>query len=163
MSRGAKRTGRVCAKHPELKGARQAGHCPACSRDRVRRWEIKNRDHANAERRKRYARNPQKRKAVNEKWRIANLATRAANVAGYRARKQAATPALTAVDHLRINALYAEAARRTAETGIVHHVDHDVPLALGGAHHPDNLLVVPAAINLAKGARYASTWDFISS
>ncbi len=81
-----------------------------------------------------------------------------------RARELAAIPpGLTAADHLRVIALYAEAARRTAETGIVHHVDHDVPLALGGVHHPDNLLVVPASINLAKGARYASMWDFISS
>lgn len=88
---------------------------------------------------------------------------RKAKCALRRARKKQALVALTAAEHLRINALYAEAARRTAETGIVHHVDHDVPLALGGAHHPDNLLVVPAAINLAKGARYASMWDFVSS
>jgi hypothetical protein len=80
-----------------------------------------------------------------------------------RARKLDLACPLTPTEHLRIIALYAEAARRTAETGIAHHVDHDRPLALGGLHHPDNMLVVPADINLAKGARYASTLEFILS
>ena len=88
---------------------------------------------------------------------------RLARDARRRARKAAATVPLTPTEHLRIDALYAEASRRTAETGTAYHVDHDAPLALGGKHHPDNLLVMPAAVNLAKGARYASTWDFISS
>lgn len=88
---------------------------------------------------------------------------RKAKYALRRARKKQALATLTPAEHQRIVAIYAEAMRRTAETGIVHHVDHDVPLALGGKHHPDNLLVVPAAINLAKGAKYASMWDFVSS
>ena len=162
MGRRAKR-GRVCTKHPELNGERHGGHCPACARDRVRRWGAENSDRANAARRQRYAENPSKRNAVNERWRKKNLPKRAVSVARYRSRKAAAAVPLTPADHLRIVALYAEAARRTAETGIAHHVDHDVPLALGGKHHPDNLLVVPASVNLAKGAKYASTWEFINS
>lgn len=63
----------------------------------------------------------------------------------------------------RIVALYAKAARLTRETGVEHHVDHDRPLARGGLHHPDNLLVVPARLNLAKGAKYDSTFEFIAS
>ena len=86
-----------------------------------------------------------------------------ASSARKRARKAAASVPLTVAEQQRIVALYAEAARRTAETGIAHHVDHDVPLALGGRHHPDNMLVVPAKINLEKGARYASMWEFITS
>lgn len=88
---------------------------------------------------------------------------RKAKDARRRAIKKQAFVSLTTADQHRIVALYAEAARRTAETGIAHHVDHDVPLALGGLHHPDNMLVVPASINLAKGARYASTLEFILS
>jgi hypothetical protein len=70
---------------------------------------------------------------------------------------------LTAAEHQRIVALYAEAARLTAETGEAHHVDHDRPLALGGKHHPDNMHVVPAQVNLTKGAKYTSTWEFLTS
>jgi len=34
---------------------------------------------------------------------------------------------------------------------------------LQGEQRPDNLMVVPAAINLAKGARYNSTMEFLLS
>lgn len=137
---GAKRTtyrGAVCLRHRELDGLRRAAnsHCVGCDRERSR------------------ARRHDPKHAAKVR----------ANDAGRRARKQVATPRLTPAEHLRIRMLYAEAARRTAETSIVHHVDHDTPLALGGLHHPDNLIVVSASLNLAKGARYRSTWDFISS
>lgn len=142
--------GRVCARHPELGGRRRISDekCLGCARERDRR-------------RSQYPTRQKARRAQNQ--RREKLPHRRAKDAKRRAIKRGALAALTAADHLRINALYAEAVRRTAETGIVHHVDHDVPLALGGAHHPDNLLVVPARINLSKGARYASTWDYISS
>lgn len=80
-----------------------------------------------------------------------------------RAQKKVAYVALTREERQRIAALYAEAARRTRETGIPHHVDHDRPLARGGKHHPDNMHVVPADINLAKGAQYASTMEYLLS
>ena len=60
-------------------------------------------------------------------------------------------------------AIYAKAERLNRETGVKHHVDHDRPLARGGKHHPDNLIVVPAALNLAKGAKYESTMAFLLS
>ena len=55
----------------------------------------------------------------------------------------------------RIEEIYEECRRRTKETGIDHHVDHIKPLAAGGEHHPDNLQILTAAENLAKGA----TWN----
>ena len=48
--------------------------------------------------------------------------------------------------------LYAEMQRLTKETGVQHHVDHRTPCVEGGLHHPSNLRVVTAAVNLAKGA-----------
>lgn len=156
--------GKVCERHPELGGARTAGrHCPACNRERVKQWQQDNLDHVNAYRRRRYAADPSKRQAVNERWRRANLPRRAKILAAYRARRADASPPLLAAEQERVQALYAKAARITRETGVKHHVDHDRPLALGGKHHPDNLLVVPAAVNTAKGARYASTLDFLLS
>lgn len=102
-------------------------------------------------RRKRKGNRSRAQQAAEYRYRRAGKA--AAKDARRRARKTAASAGLTAADHLRINAIYAEAARRTAETGVVHHVDHDVPLARGGKHHPDNLLIVPAKVNLVKGTR----------
>ncbi len=53
-----------------------------------------------------------------------------------------------------IRAVYAEAERLTKETGIVHHVDHIVPLhspIVSGLHWHGNLRPLPAAENIAKG------------
>lgn len=142
--------GKLCAKHPELKGERNAtdGKCVGCQRARKARRRQQP-DYLERER----IRNRRREKTP----------VRRARGAEYRARKRYALAALTPAEQQRIVALYAEAARRTAATGIAHHVDHDRPLALGGRHHPDNMNVVPAAINLAKGAKYASLLDFLSS
>lgn len=34
-----------------------------------------------------------------------------------------------------------------------YHVDHVVPISRGGIHHPSNLRVIPAKINIQKGAK----------
>jgi hypothetical protein len=72
-------------------------------------------------------------------------------------------------DPKKIDAIYAEAARLTRETGIPHHVDHIVPLQgpvatygpfkgmriVFGLHWEANLRVIPARENLTKSNR---TW-----
>lgn len=149
MAHGARYFGKVCTKHPALNGERRRPgtsdgyRCVECTRVRDKQ---KRNDNTRARERRR------------EK-----LPYRKVKAARRRALKRSAVVPLTAAEQQRIVSLYADATRRTVETGIVHHVDHDVPLALGGTHHPDNMNVVPAAVNLAKGAKYASLWDFISA
>lgn len=100
---------------------------------------------------------------MQRRWRVKNPAKIREAAARYNARKRAAVVPLTADEENRIAALYAEAARRTVETGEEWEVDHDLPLKLGGKHHPDNLVVIPALMNKAKGANYPSTLAYILS
>lgn len=41
----------------------------------------------------------------------------------------------------------------SAGSGVQHHVDHIKPLAKGGSHTWDNLRVIPAVVNMKKGAK----------
>lgn len=70
-------------------------------------------------------------------------------------RKRQATPAWA--DHAAIEAIYREAARLAAETGIAHHVDHIVPLQsklVCGLHVESNLRPVPRTENQSKSNRW---------
>lgn len=48
--------------------------------------------------------------------------------------------------------------RLESKLGIEFHVDHIVPLSLGGLHHPSNLQVVPARWNNKKYNRNTNLW-----
>jgi hypothetical protein len=56
-----------------------------------------------------------------------------------------------------IKAVYAQAIRRSRETGIPHHVDHEIPLQgklVSGLHVATNLQVLPWYENVAKNNRF---------
>jgi len=71
------------------------------------------------------------------------------------ARKRGApNESLSKIESLELKKIYDQARQLSAETGTPHHVDHIVPLAAGGRHHPANLQVLTAEENLRKGAKY---------
>jgi len=53
--------------------------------------------------------------------------------------------------------IYAERDRLNEKAGqIAYHVDHIKPLSKGGKHHPENLQILDAKLNLRKAAKYES-------
>jgi hypothetical protein len=76
----------------------------------------------------------------------------------YKLRKIQRTPKwLTREDYLKIEAMYELAQRLSIETGILHHVDHIIPLkgeTISGLHVPDNLQVIPWYDNLQKSNKF---------
>lgn len=59
-------------------------------------------------------------------------------------------------DHSIELALFAECQRLGVETGVMHELDHIIPLWHGGCHHHQNLQPLPRTINKRKGAN--PTW-----
>jgi hypothetical protein len=131
------------------------------------------------------AKNPEKRKAIYTKYRFEKIDKARANEAAYRARNRdacnarvrawksknphklahyfnkrkaaelSAMPAWADLDAM--EAVYAEAQRIQAETGVPQHVDHVVPILsklVCGLHCEANLEVIPASVNTSKQNRY---------
>jgi uncharacterized pyridoxal phosphate-containing UPF0001 family protein len=74
-----------------------------------------------------------------------------------RAAKLQATPKW--VDFEKVEEFYILAQRISAETGVIHHVDHIVPLmgkTVCGLHWEGNLQILPGRDNLSKGNKFNS-------
>lgn len=90
-------------------------------------------------------------------------AAHAAIQANRRAKKLEATPKwLTKEQKLQIKQFYIDAARLTIETGILHHVDHILPLqgeGIRGLHTPWNLQILAESENAKKNNSFDFTYD----
>lgn len=102
-----------------------------------------------------YWRHRDKRIAKSRRWNIENKEAFAAREAARRSIQKSATPAWA--DWGAIEAFYVDASRLTEATGVLHHVDHIVPLKskiVCGLHVPWNLRVVTAFENQSKNNRH---------
>lgn len=102
-----------------------------------------------------YRSNPELKREYNRKQRAQE---KRRNPEKYKARKAAQRKAreikakvkLTDRERALTTEIYLQAARVSNCLGIPFHVDHILPIMLGGLHHPTNLRAIPGNINLSK-------------
>ncbi len=116
-----------------------------------RRYYAENVDAINAQKRGYWAENRERMAATAKAWRSANPHV----IRDLNNRRKAAIARATPpwADHAAIRKIYEAAARLTVETGIQHHVDHEVPLKgrnVCGLHVETNLRPLPWLDNLKK-------------
>lgn len=119
----------------------------------ARDYRRRNADKIKAARAARYATNSDEIKAYVYEWRKQNPHQVTKWNASRRARVRDLTPELSKEESAKVEYLYWLAKDLRAVTGETYHVDHICPLAKDGLHHPDNLQVLPADINLKKGVK----------
>jgi len=146
---------------PEKKAKRAAYDRQRLENDREyllgkgRRYYEANRDAVNAQKREYRAANLEKANADNRLWRENNPhVIRHLNALRKKHIKQATPPW---ADKKSIIAIYAEAERLTAETGVLHHVDHIIPIKgelVCGLHVHCNLRPLPWRENISKKNKF---------
>lgn len=96
--------------------------------------------------------NPDRSLEISRNWRSANLdkfkrQSRKYNQRRYAIKKSRIHPD---IDQYQEMLLFIECQRLTKETGVIHHLDHIIPLTKGGWHHHLNLQPLPASVNHSK-------------
>jgi hypothetical protein len=128
--------------------------CKVCRLGHNRNWLVKNKDRHGELTRTWYERNKDQHLANSKEWYAANRHRKLATTTARELRCKQATPAW--VNKEEIMAFYAEAKRRSVETGVQYDVDHIVPLKgkiVCGLHVPWNLQVIPSSDNKRKAAK----------
>jgi len=96
--------------------------------------------------------NQLKEKLYKRKWSQNNKHVLNALNTKRRVKIQRNKKSLTQLEQKQIIEIYKKCRMLTEKTGIVHHVDHIIPISKNGKHHPSNLQILTAEKNLKKGA-----------
>lgn len=102
-----------------------------------------------------YRRNVEKQRRRRSLAKLKNRAKYTEYQTARNAAKKMAMPRW--VNRLDLRAIYETCAHTTQQTGVVHHVDHIVPLksmVVCGLHVPWNLRIIPAPENMSKKNRF---------
>ena len=130
-------------------------HCRNCMKKYQKKYNTNNKEVNRLRVKKWREENPERNKQTAREWQHKNKHKFAAKTQKRRAAKLNATPPWLNEDHkFMLEEIYELRDLRSQATGVVHHVDHIVPLrgtAVCGLHVPWNLQVIPATDNIRKG------------
>jgi hypothetical protein len=101
----------------------------------------------------------EKRIAYNKQWKKEKVGWHAYYANKYRAQSKNAEVPLTKEQESEIKQIYAHAARVSKKLQMRFEVDHIIPFAKGGKHHPLNLQVVPCRWNRRKHNKHSEAWQ----
>ena len=128
------------------------------AKERASEWQKENIERKREIRAKWRNTNQEQHSNYNKQWWSENKDKRAAYQGKRKATQLQRTPKwLTESDLRMIEAKYSLAAMLTRETGIIHHVDHIIPLQgkkVSGLHVFSNLRVIPGTDNVKKSNSY---------
>lgn len=129
--------------------------CAECVRIALGKWRNKNRKlfRINAVRGSRKYREADRARSrrINREYKRRNAALLLALQNERRAKMRSLN--LTKEERQEIVALYKRREELSGQTGVMHHVDHIIPLSRGGEHRLANLQILTAVENCRKGAR----------
>ena len=135
-------------------------HCRQCIKEYQKEYNANNKKANRLRMQKWRKENPEQNKLNARLWQYKNRHKFAAKTQKRRAAKLNATPPWLNEDHkFMLEEIYELRDLRTQATGVVHHVDHIVPLRgaeVCGLHVPWNLQVIPASANIRKGNSYGN-------
>lgn len=148
-------------KHSKKGYTSQCKQCTLCvqktnlntqrKREQGKRYYIKNKSHVAMKNKEWSLKNPEKSKAIKDRWWKNNRGKVNAQTAKRHASKITQTPEWANLSA--IKQIYIECHEISKETGIKHHVDHIVPLRgklVSGLHVENNLRIIPAVDNMSK-------------
>jgi hypothetical protein len=126
------------------------GSCVTCSRLRDQARYVANLKRERARSRIYRAAHPEAVRAASRAWYATNLDRVAASMARGHAKRRSPGCVPPEFNLEETIPFYAEARRRTRETGVLYVVDHIIALCLDGKHIASNLQVLTEAANLEK-------------
>jgi len=126
--------------------------CKTCIKPANNLYSKENRASRNLYSKSHYVRNRGLRLEQNSIWAKNNRDKKNAHWRKRQEMKLNQTPEMFDDEKRLIESLYLKSKKLTRETGVLHHVDHIVPISMGGPHCYLNLQILTAAENRAKGS-----------
>lgn len=122
--------------------------CLKCAQEKLARWKENNKEKARRHSRLWKAKNSKARAQYQRNWCAKNPGAKRAS----ELRQKNRVPAWADLDA--INEIYIQARAMSDATGVLHHVDHIIPIngeSVSGLHVANNLQILTASENLKKG------------